>query len=61
MAPTFLWAIPHTTGKSDQIIYRTIKIKSLPRIIRSGEFGPKLCPALAVRKGELAGLAEIKL
>jgi len=33
---------PHTTGKSDKIICRTIKIiGTLPRIIGRGELGPK--------------------
>ncbi len=33
---------PHTTGKSDKIIFRTTKIiGTLPRIVGRGEIGPK--------------------
>ncbi len=60
---TFFWAdsvtlnTPHTTGKSDTIIFRTTKIiRALTRIVGRGEIGPKsarlscgVYPALGVR------------
>ncbi len=61
---TFFWAdsvtlnTPHTTGKSDTIIFRTTKIiRTLPRIVGRGEIGPKsarlscgVYPALGVHR-----------
>ncbi len=56
--PTFFRAdsvtlnTPHTTGKSEKIIFRTKIIGTLPRIVRRKEIGPKsawlfcgVCPA----------------